>query len=127
MDILYSLFSVFTNNLPVLYPGGNREVDDSGSKRRVKGGHKGRETICKYSYQRPFGDLDLLSRISSRLLLLLPLLTDLERLLLRVYLEYDEYDMERDRDRERERERDLERERLERTEWLLDLERRLRS
>jgi hypothetical protein len=60
-------------------------------------------------------------------LLLLPLLTDLERLLLRVYLEYDEYDMERDRDLERERERDLVRERLERTEWLLDLERRLRS
>lgn len=37
-----------------------------------------------------FGDLDLLSLISSRLLLLLPLLTDLVRLLLRLYFEYEE-------------------------------------
>lgn len=36
------------------------------------------------------GDLDLLSLMSSRLLLLLPLLTDLERLLLLLYLEYEE-------------------------------------
>jgi len=50
--------------------------------------------------------------MSSRLMLLLPRLTDLDRLLLRLYLEYDEYDKDRDRDRER----DLVRERLERTE-----------
>ncbi len=40
-----------------------------------------------------FGDLDLLSLISSRLLLLLPLLTDLDRLLLLLYFEYDDYQL----------------------------------
>jgi len=46
--------------------------------------------------------------------MLLPLLLpDLERLLLRLYREYDEYE---ERERERERDMDLDRERLERTE-----------
>ena len=64
------------------------------------------------------GDLERLSRISSRLrlrlLLLLPPLRDLERLRLRLYLETLEYDTERVLDFDREN--DLVRERLERTE-----------
>jgi len=44
------------------------------------------------SYKSPLGDLDLLSLMSSRLKLLLPLLRERPLLLLLEYREYEEYD-----------------------------------